>query len=145
MVLAPLVPWSKLTACSRQHTDQIARGALNLKQDSGKKHLSSAYTGQTCMILKKISGYQKMLPILLLASMAAHCRIPELPEEEMTPGRWNGASLRGPKRSTSREELRQVIAEISGKRSGSNGDESAPAQQAPAQAPIPSIPELQVG
>ena len=77
--------------------------------------------------------------------MAAYCRIPELPEEEMTPGRWNGASLRGPSRSTSRKELRQVIAEISGQRSGSDGDESAPAQQAPAQAPVPTDPALQVG
>ena len=86
-----------------------------------------------------------ILKEVLWLSMADCCRIPELPEEEMTPGRWNGASLHGPKRSTSRKELRQVIAEISGKRSGSNGDESAPAQQAPAQPFIPSNAELQVG
>ena len=32
-----------------------------------------------------------------------------MPEEEMEPGRWHGASIRAPRRSKSREELKQVI------------------------------------
>ena len=36
------------------------------------------------------------------------CRLPEMPEEEMAPGRWHGASIRAPRRSKSREELKQV-------------------------------------
>ena len=36
------------------------------------------------------------------------CRLPELPEEEMAPGRWHGASIRAPTRSRSRSELKQV-------------------------------------
>lgn len=63
----------------------------------------------------------------------------ELPEEEMTPGRWHGASLGMPKRSTSREELKQAIA-----RKKSDGDvtqggraAAAPAQQVTLQAPAP--------
>lgn len=68
----------------------------------------------------------------------------------MGPGRWEGASLRGPRRSTSRKELKAAITEMQGKMSG-GGDEMeggigpAPAQQAPAQAPPPlEEPEFQV-
>lgn len=70
--------------------------------------------------------------------------MPELFEEEMTPGRWHGSSIGGPRRSKSRDELRQIIADS--KRSGSNGEEttSMPAQQAPHQAPGPPDPAIQV-
>ena len=72
------------------------------------------------------------------------CRVPELPEEDMTPGRWHGSSILGPRRSKSRNELKQIIADS--KRSGANGEETTttPAQQAPHQAPGPPDPAMQV-
>ena len=41
--------------------------------------------------------------------MVRRRRLPELPEEEMAPGRWHGASISAPRRSKSRQELKQVI------------------------------------
>ena len=60
----------------------------------------------------------------------------------MTPGRWHGASLGMPKRSTSREELKQAIAEIHRKKSDGDVTEAGqvaatPAQQVPHYAPGP--------
>ena len=64
----------------------------------------------------------------------------ELLEEEMTPGRWHGASLGMPKRSTSRDELKQAIAEIHRKKSDGDITEAGraaatPSQQVPYQIP----------
>ena len=74
--------------------------------------------------------------------MPMHRLAAELPEEEMTPGRWHGASLGMPKRSTSREELKQAIAAITRKKSDGDVTEGGwaaamPAQQVPHQAPSP--------
>lgn len=60
-----------------------------------------------------------------------------LPEEEMTPGRWHGASLGMPKRSTSREELKQAIARKKSDGDVTQGGRVAPAQQVTLQAPAP--------
>lgn len=48
------------------------------------------------------------LRLWLNATQVHRCRLPELPQEEMAPGRWHGASIRAPRRSKSREELKQV-------------------------------------
>ena len=63
----------------------------------------------------------------------------ELPEEEMTPGRWHGASLGMPKRSTSREELKQAIARKKSDGDVTQGGRAAatPTQLVPLQAPGP--------